>query len=1192
MSDPPLQPQSSLPVELFKSLNQSPPPSREEEPLCIQGLHNPLSLSWLISQCAKFLQKINVVCLPSSISFKEFEEQLLLFNPNLCTHHLPSFDVSPYSNLPPNKAVAHQRLNWLFEAQNSHHNHVFLASLKGLLQTTLPYENLSRETYQLQIGNQIPDHFHRHLSQIGYTQTPLVEDLGTFSQRGFIFDIFSPAHGQPIRIELLGNEIENIRFFNPETQRSTNATPHLTILPAKEAFFNDENRQLVAKKYRNSFPQDSIPSEDKSRVLRAIASGQLFPEIDFLLPYFYERPALPLSHFNKPVQLWLYEDSELRQDYTEFLSSLNSEREGEKDNCIQIDYKCLYSDPSELLPPPDSQVIYTEKISLTSTPENTTENTKKNKKHFLYQSSSVEEFQKNCQSLLQNHQQLLQYIELKLKGWKEEGYSIFIATRSQRQQSRLQILFEEININLEVLDETACWDQWIEQQNEQLHLIHLLPHLSYFSARLHSERLIFLRDSDLFGSEAHSPKYGSSGSLKKRTASTVDFSDLEKGNIVVHKVHGIGVYEGLIEMSITGIPAEFILLRYKNNDKLYLPIYGINQLHKYSAPHSHKALDKLGNTVWKQTKKRVKKRLQDIAAQLLKLYSEREQIRRPAFTVPNNDFRTFESSFPFQETRDQATAIQEVLTDMTSDKPMDRLICGDVGFGKTEVAMRASFKAIQDHTQVAIVVPTTVLCLQHLESFKKRFKSWPINICALNRLTPKKEIKKNLENIKNHKVDIVVGTHRLLSHDVQFLKLGLLIVDEEQKFGVKHKERIRQLQKSVDTLTLSATPIPRTLNMSLVGLRDLSIINTPPKDRLPTRTFVCKHNIETIRKAIESELSRGGQVFFLHNRVNSIDAMASELRSALPKARIAVGHGQMDETLLEKNMLSFYNQEIDILLCTTIIESGVDVGSANTMIINDAHRFGLSQLYQLRGRVGRSKDRAYCYLIIPKTGKLDKIAQERLKVIQENTALGSGIRVAQHDLELRGAGDLLGAEQSGHVNSVGYEMYMELLEEAIHEQKGEKISTDDIDPEINLRIPAFIPEKYVPHIKMRLNYYKALSRIENESELDQFEDDFRDQFGKVPEEVQNLMGIMLIRKCCKQLGVKNITETKIGVKLIFSDHTKFPPQKAIELSQKENKKYSLSPGNKFTVRIKNPTWPRVHEEVKSLTQFLPRTQSP
>ncbi len=661
--------------------------------------------------------------------------------------------------------------------------------------------------------------------------------------------------------------------------------------------------------------------------------------------------------------------------------------------------------------------------------------------------------------------------------------------------------------------------------------------------------------------------------------------DLKPGDLVVHVKHGVGQYEGLKLMPIGGVESEFIQVAYKDKDKLYLPVYRVGQLQKYSGAATTTILDKLGGTSWEKTKSKVRSHLRDLASELLELYAKRAEAQRPSFHLDEQDITQFEKGFPYEETEDQLRAIEDIRKDLDSTKPMDRLICGDVGFGKTEVAMRAAFFAIQDRKQVAILAPTTVLTFQHFETFKKRFEGWPVRIQVLNRFVSTADAKKVIAGLKDGSVDIVIGTHRLLGKEIAFKDLGLLIIDEEQKFGVAHKEKIRKFKINVDTLALSATPIPRTLNMGFVGVRDLSLINSAPVDRLPTRTFICKWEPETIRKAITSEIARGGQVYFIHNRIQSIYGLVDEIRQIVPEARIRVAHGQMGEEELERTMLAFFNHEIDVLVCTAIVESGMDVPRANTMFIDRADLFGLSQLYQLRGRVGRSKLRAYCYLVLPRDKKLDKDAQERLRVIQENTALGSGIRIAQYDLELRGAGTILGEEQSGQIDAVGYELYMELLNEALAEAKGEEADDAELDPEINLRVPAMIPDSYIKDVRLRLGFYKALAEIRSEEDLNRIGDELRDQFGPLPDPVLNLMGLMLIRRQCKDLGVRDVSAGVKSISLIFTEKTKLNPEVVIKLAMRENKKYAITPDNRLNIRMNNITWTAVYEELNLLLKM-------
>lgn len=1136
-----------------------------------------MALAPLIAQ--RFNHGLNrplIIVLNEEEQIQQLVQDIRFFNPDFQYCILPSFDVSPYSNLYPSPKIVGQRLRWLHESERSSTNLVFFASIKGLLQKTLPFKQFKTHSIDLEKQSDLPEKYSEILLYWGYYLAPVVEDPGTFSIKGGIVDIFSPAYEYPFRLELFGDQIESIKLFDPDTQLSLREIQRARIIPAKEIIYDEDRRQQIVESYKSKLTETARLQIDTQETVSSLAQGKYFHGIDFLLPCFYEKLDNPLEYFSEPVELWLCQSSEMATHYDHFLSQLKQDYEAFPDFYLRIHYRDLYEGFEGLDESisDESKKINFDNILIQSGTEEITE------EPVIYDSYSLEDFRNNCKNLFRDKEAYNSYLKERFHQWREAGYSFFVASPLGHQRDKLKHLLQTCQFqSLEVEQNTFTWTQWREAQYQHSDYIHLLPYPLLHSYRLPSEKIIFFRDDDFLG---HRKRRVSKVAEDGKKAFQFDFSDLKTGDLIVHKLHGVGVFEGLKVMPIDGIQSEFVQISYKDKDKLYLPIYRIHQIQKFSGPQGHRIIDKLGGTGWEKTKVKVKKHLRDMAAELLKLYAARAQSERPSFSYPDNDYIAFENTFPYEETLDQDKAISDVISDMTGPKPMDRLICGDVGFGKTEVALRAAFKCIEDGRQVCLIAPTTILSFQHTQNFSNRMKNWPVTIRSLNRFVERSKVKKTLEELKEGKVDIVIGTHRLLSKDVEFKNLGLLIIDEEQKFGVKHKERIRQIKSVVDTLTMSATPIPRTLNMSLMGIRDLSLINTAPVDRLPTRTFICRFDKEIIRKAIESELQRGGQVFFLHNRVQSIEAIASELREILPKARIGIGHGQMEEHQLEKTMVSFFNKEIDVLLCTTIIESGMDIPNANTMFIDNAHQLGLSQLYQLRGRVGRGKERAYCYLIVPSNKKIDGEAQERLRIIQENTALGSGIRIAQHDLELRGAGDLLGEEQSGQINAVGYEMYMELLESAIREQKGEALDDQDVDPEINIKIPALIPDTYIPDIRVRLNYYKALSNITSEEDLDRFEQEIHDQFGKLPEPLVNLMGIMLIKKQCKDLKVKDLTQSRVGISLTFYDKNPLSIEKVLKLCQKANKKYHLSPDSRLILRIKEITWPRVFEELQIL----------
>ena len=1140
--------------------------------LIVSGCTNSLIKSLLIEQFPA--EKPLLIILSSEKEANQLKELIGFYAKDLNTYLLPKYDVSPFSGLYPQSQISSKRIGWASAAQRAKKGDIFIAPIEALLTKTMPADILMDHSFEFKVGQDLPAHFDKQLSDLGYSLTPSVEDIGTYAKRGGIIDIFSTAHSLPLRIELFGDEIESIRSFDPITQRSKESLKKFTLIPAKEIIYDENHYEKAIASFRKlKSVTDPI---DYDETLRNLIQKNYFYGLEFLGHHFYkDNDRSFLSHFLSKPQMLIVNTEQITQLYDSFLESINNDSQ----NAEKLIYQ---QEPNDYLLPLESALgghghIQFEKIYVQNQIDEDADN------EISYPAYSMDSFKKQCQEKSQSSEQLQAYVYEKLSAWKEAAYNIFITCTTTAQAERTKLLINESGLEAEIISELD-WFQLREQQNNNIKKVHLFIGPKVDSLRSEIEKIIYLNDEDFFGVRRVGRKKSDSSTFLASQKIT-NIGTLKPDDLIIHKLHGVGIYNGLKKINLNDIEQELITISYKGGDKLYLPVYRIHQVSKFSGPNPNKLLDKLGGTGWNKTTAKVKKHLRDIAAELLKLYAERSKATKTPFSEPNKDFMQFESSFPFSETNDQLKAINDVIGDMTSNKPMDRLICGDVGFGKTEVAMRAAFKAAQDGKQVAIIAPTTLLAYQHYESFKKRFKGWPLEIAGFNRLVNTKVIKEAKDKLKSGKLDIAIGTHRLLSKDIDFKDLGLLVIDEEQKFGVKHKEKIRQLKSSVDTLVLSATPIPRTLNMSLMGLRDLSLINTAPVDRLPTRTFVSRYDNETIKKAILNERKRGGQAFFLSNRVVGIEAIAAELKELVPEARFAVAHGQMDEKQLEEIVVKFYAKEIDVLVCTTIIESGIDIPNANTIFIHNAQQLGLSQLYQLRGRVGRSKERAYCYLMIPKNKKLDKVAQERLKVIQENTALGSGITIAQHDLELRGAGNMLGEDQSGHVNSIGYEMYIDLLESTLKELKGEEV-IEGIEPDLNIKIPALIPDDYMPDVRLRLTYYKIFGDIETISDLEKQEEALRDQFGAPPEAVLNLMGLMLIRSQCKLLGVKDISSGKDIIRLSFTGQTKVDPQKMIELTLKPNKKYTITPDSKLRIRIKEISWPRVYEEMKLLINYV------
>jgi len=1129
--------------------------------LQVTGVRGTLPLALLLTQIStsKLKSQPHLVITSSEEVAEKLYNDLLFFDAEaaLYTTLLPGFEVSPLSGLTSSRRLVTGRLAWLEKASRAEGGQIFIAPIPHLLQKTLPLDIYSQYCVQVSRNFEVTSAFLQKLHQMGYRSSALVEDMGTYSQRGNIFDIFSPAHALPLRMELFGDYVDSIKTFDPQTQRSLDGVETVSIVPASEVTLDDASRERFLKCLATAETSNEIEQWRHS-----ILADQHFQGIENLLPLFYEKTVSPFQYFKQEPNLWLLDKveleksidvahAELRQDLLEHRwaqDSLSLESYyATSEEVFSSTHKTITLDPIPLSTEGEEDVVEYSTRKVVLPPLGTT------------RFSAAKEL---------------------LSNFKTDGFSIFISSQSVTQAQRLSKQLEAMGFEAQIVEEGPYdWSNWVSRQMEAPNLVYLLAQSFSESIVLPEERLVFLKEREILEKTRKPSRKSELSSFEEVKAIT--FGDLKPGEPIVHVQHGVGIYEGLKVLAVDGAKTEYLQIRYRDADKLYVPVYKLSLVHKFSAPFNPHLVDKLGGTSWEKAKIKVKHHLREVAGDLLKLYATRAQIERKPYEIPENDFAIFENEFPYQETDDQLKATEEIIKDFTGTRPMDRLICGDVGFGKTEVAMRAAFLSVQNGRQVAILVPTTTLAFQHDENFRNRFKKWPVRVASYSRFTSAKEAKEVIAKTKSGEIDILIGTHRLFSKDIEFKNLGLLIVDEEQRFGVIHKEKIRRMKTHVDTLTLSATPIPRTLNMSFMGVRDLSLINTPPQDRLPVRTYVMKFNKEVIKKAVEAELTRGGQVLFVHNRVQSIYQVENELKELLPKTRIRVGHGQMNEDELEETILGFFHHEFDLLLCTTIIESGMDIPRTNTILIDRSDTFGLSQLYQLRGRVGRGTERAYCYLFVPPHG-VDSEAQERLKVLQENTSLGSGLRIAQYDLELRGAGDILGESQSGHANAVGYDLYMELLQEALGEAKGDIKTSPACEPEVNLKIPTFIPDSYMPDIRLRLAFYKMLSDAKISADIDRIEADLRDRFGPVPDEVLNLMGTVLIRNLCKEIGIKDVSAGPKNIILSFSESTKINPEKIIRLVTTQSNKFKIQPNNRLLLRLEKRDWATIFQELIAL----------
>jgi transcription-repair coupling factor (superfamily II helicase) len=1036
---------------------------------------------------------------------------------------LPARDVLPFQNLSPHPELQEERATALWKIATGRASIVVspIAATAILQRSADYYTDLARtlrrgESFDL-------DNLLGHLNTVGYASADVVEMPGQYALRGGILDVYSPEAERPVRIEFFGDEVDSIRRFDPASQRSSNPMDEALLLPLTETPVTDHLLGAIHTRLSGK----RIAGTTEEIVEAAVRSGgvTVFPGWEFYAPVAgADRTVFELL---PRAAVLLDEPDTLREELDRFWARVGEmhERSG-VGNLVR---------PEDLYLPPDG---WWQKIGAL---------TGADVEHLGITRSEDAESGEPATFLTQPTPRFHGAVPAMLDEVKKitgAGNQVLFSVPNTGEVERLADIFTEYNVGFRLGSRTRGGESYADET-------------SYFAGEVNTTTLAkaYVPDGVVFP-EAHLAIFGARdlfdeseavASRPQRQKSKVsaflsDFRDLQVGDYVVHVEHGIGQYQGLKEINQGDGNAEFMLLEYAEGARLYVPLTRLDLIQKYRSSEGAKpALSHLGTQAWAKTKARVRKAMKDMTEELLKLYAQRKMAEGHAFPSGNEFVREFEDSFEFSETEDQAQAIKDVMRDMESTLPMDRLLCGDVGYGKTEVAMRAAFKAVSDNKQVAVLAPTTVLAFQHYETFKQRFGPFPVTIEMISRFRNPKQQKEILQKTEAGKIDILIGTHRILSKDLKFTDLGLLIVDEEQRFGVRHKERIKQMRKQVDVLTMSATPIPRTLHMSLVGLRDMSVIETPPKDRMAIQTVVASWDDKLIQSAVEQELERGGQVYFVHNRVESIWEIAAKLQELVPKARITVGHGQMGETELEKVMLQFMHHEADILVATTIIENGLDIPLCNTILINRADRLGLSELYQLRGRVGRSNRRAYAYLLIPKEVELTPIARRRLAALKEFSDLGAGFKIAALDLELRGAGNLLGGEQSGHIEAIGFELYTQMLDRAVREMKGEA-APDEAETQLNLGLNIRIPAEYIPEENQRLRMYKRVAGVETESQLADVGSELEDRYGPPPQAVRNLLDYASLKLLCMRVGVNAIDRKRDSVTFKFRQNAAVDPE--------------------------------------------------
>ena len=1090
-----------------------------------------------ISEIAEQNQNLTVVVTPDTRSAVRLSRVLSeLSSQNVCL--FPDWETLPYDTFSPHQEIISSRLSALFHLQNAKKG-IFLLPISTLMQRLCPPQYLQHNVLLIKKGDCfVIDKMRLQLEAAGYRAVEQVLEHGEYAVRGALLDLFPMGSAVPFRLDFFDDEIDSIRTFDVDTQRTLDEINSINLLPAHEFPTDDKGIEFFRAQFRETFGEIR---RDPEHIYQQISKGTLISGIEYWQPLFFSEMSTLFDYL--PEQ-------------TLFIDMENNQMQGER---FYQDAKQRYEqrkvDPMRPLLPPEKLWLNVDEVNrrLKSYPRMTFKAEKVR--------SSVR--QKNLpvaalpEVTIQSQQkeplgQLRQFIE-HFKG------NVLFSVETEGRRETLLDLLSSLKLKPKQI-------QSLEQaENEKFSL--LVSSIEQGFIIEQSLPVAIIGETNLLGERVQQRSRDKRKTINPDTL-VRNLAELKIGQPVVHLDHGVGRYGGLVTLDTGGIKAEYLLLNYANESKLYVPVTSLHLISRYVGGSDESApLHKLGNEAWAKSRQKAAEKIRDVAAELLDVYAQREVKKGFAFKYDREELQQFAATFPFEETYDQEMAINAVISDMCQPKAMDRLVCGDVGFGKTEVAMRAAFLAVMNHKQVAVLVPTTLLAQQHYENFKDRFANLPVNVEVLSRFKTAKEQKQILENLAEGKVDILIGTHKLIQSDVKFNDLGLLIIDEEHRFGVGQKEKIKQLRANIDILTLTATPIPRTLNMAMNGIRDLSIISTPPARRLSIKTFVRQNDDLVVREAILREILRGGQVYYLHNDVASIENTAEKLTALVPEARVIVGHGQMRERELERVMSDFYHQRYNVLVCSTIIETGIDVPTANTIIIERADHFGLAQLHQLRGRVGRSHHQAYAYLLTPPPKMMTKDAERRLDALENLDNLGAGFILATHDLEIRGAGELLGNEQSGQIESIGFSLYMELLDAAVKALKeGREPSLEELtqqQADIELRVPALLPDDYLGDVNMRLSFYKRIAAAESKSELDELKVELIDRFGLLPDATKNLLQIAELRLLVEPLKVVRIDAGMQGGFIEFSAKAQVNPDKFIQLIQKEPIVYRFDGPLKF-----------------------------
>ncbi len=1143
------------------------------------GLHGSAK-GWTIARIAQKESKLLVICKDRGSAENLFAD-INFFSSNTSVILYPGWESLPLEPVSASVDTSAERIrifSKLAEASPS----IIVASIQDLAQRVLPKEILQKLCFSLYTAQRWQrEELLQRLSYLGYRRVSLVEEIGEFAVRGGIIDIFPSNTLKPIRVEFLDNEIEAIKTFDAATQRSNSSIEKIDLLAVQE-WPNLKSPdfssllQTATVRIKERARELEVQPREVERILTALRSGMHIPGIELLQSLVVGPLTSLFDLLSTDTGVVINEKISIERELDQYWDLID-EREARL-----AEHHCLIPRKEEqYLTNIEFQKTISKFKSYNINSLEILDGDSSRDAINLKSSSNIELITKLKTKV--GTGRALDPLRAFIATFREQAFKIAFVAGSQQRGERLAKLLLEIGIEAQICGKSAV--EWLNSAHPYPVVI-IQGQLSE-GVQLPSENLVFISENEVFAERSHRKAGAPKASLKKLLST---LAQLKENDFTVHVDYGIGVYRGLKHIKIEGVFGDFLQIEYADST-LYLPVQNISKIQKFAAADGQAPnIDKLSSNSWSKTKQKVRESVMELAGDLIKLYAERSVVKGWRFDPLGAEDERFADSFPFDETADQLRAIEETISDMARDRPMDRLICGDAGFGKTEVALRAAWKCFQHGRQVALLVPTTILVEQHRQTFADRFLGYPIKVGAISRFYSKEENRATLAQLASGDLDVVIGTHRLLQKDVVIKDLGLVIIDEEHRFGVKQKERLKSLKKMVDVLTLTATPIPRTLHMSLLGIRDISLISTAPHDRRVIKTYVAQSGEAIIRDAILRELQRGGQIFFLHNRVQGIEIIVDRLRGLVPEARFDFAHGQMQENDLEKKMLKFVEKKTDVLISTTIIESGLDIPNANTIIIDRADMFGLAQLYQLRGRVGRSNRQAYCYLLIPELKNITRDAEERLNALQALDDLGQGFQLAIRDLEIRGAGNLLGKEQSGNVLMVGFELYTKILKEAVLNLKGEELELEEgLDPEVKLGIPAFIPDYYIPDISERLILYQRLSQIVISEEADELKIEIDDRFGTLPKEVENLVELMRFRALMRRCGVEKAELSDGRLLLSFSPRSKVDTKTAISMVQSNPHRFRLNKSGTFSMSLNNPkisTPADVAKEVEPILRMI------